>query len=67
MITTYKPPGKPATVAATDVARAARLLAEAEQIARALPLDEQAMAPEDLCVPRISSMALTSRVAIPAV
>jgi hypothetical protein len=47
MITTYKPPGKPATVAATDVARAARLLAEAEQIARALPLDEQAMAPED--------------------
>ena len=47
MITTYEPPGKPATVAATDVARAARLLAEAEQIARALPLDEQAMAPED--------------------
>lgn len=47
MITTYKPPGKPATVVATDVARAARLLAEAEQIARALPLDEQAMAPED--------------------
>ena len=47
MITTYKPPGKPAAVAATDLARAARLLAEAEQIARALPLDEQAMAPED--------------------
>ena len=34
-------------VAATDLARAARLLEEAEQIARALPLDEQAMAPED--------------------
>jgi hypothetical protein len=34
-------------VAATDLARAARLLAEAEQIARALPLDEQAMTPED--------------------
>ena len=29
------------------MARAARLLEEAEQIARALPLDEQAMAPED--------------------
>jgi Protein kinase domain len=47
MITTYKPPGKPTAVAATDLARAARLLEEAEQIARALPLDEQAMAPED--------------------
>jgi hypothetical protein len=47
MITTYKPPGKPTVVAATDLARAARLLEEAEQIARALPLDEQAMAPED--------------------
>src|SRR6185312_11866895 len=47
MITTYKPPGKPAAVAVTDLARAARLLEEAEQIARALPLDEQAMAPED--------------------
>jgi hypothetical protein len=34
-------------VPATDLARAARLLAEAEQIARALPLDEQAMAPQD--------------------
>src|SRR5208282_1761852 len=34
-------------VAATDLARAARLLEEAEQIARALPLDEQAMAPKD--------------------
>jgi len=47
MITVYKPPGKPTAVAATDLARAARLLQEAEQIARALPLDEQAMAPED--------------------
>jgi hypothetical protein len=47
MIMTYKPPRKPTAVAATDVARAARLLEEAEQIARALPLDEQAMAPED--------------------
>jgi serine/threonine protein kinase len=42
MITTSKPPREPA-----DLARAARLLAEAEQIARALPLDEQAMTPED--------------------
>jgi hypothetical protein len=47
MITTYKPPGKPTVVAATDLARAARLLEEAEQIARALPLDEQAMTRED--------------------
>ncbi len=47
MITTYKPPRKPTAVAATDLARAARLLEEAEQIASALPLDEQAMAPED--------------------
>jgi hypothetical protein len=47
MITTYKPPGKPTVVAATDLARATRLLEEAEQIARALPLDEQAMAPQD--------------------
>src|SRR5689334_24438261 len=47
MITTYKPPGKPTAVAATDLARAARLLEEAEQIARALPLDEQAMTRED--------------------
>src|SRR5580693_4887844 len=46
VITTYGPPPRPAAVA-TDLARAARLLAEAEQIARALPLDEQAMAPED--------------------
>src|SRR6185437_2867400 len=47
MITTYKPPGKPTVVAATDLARAARLLEEAEHIARALPLDEQAMTRED--------------------
>jgi hypothetical protein len=47
MITTYEPPPKPTAVAATDLARAARLLEEAEQIARALPLDEQVMAPED--------------------
>ena len=47
MITTHKPPGEPTVVAATDLARAARLLEEAEQIAAALPLDEQAMAPED--------------------
>jgi hypothetical protein len=46
-ITTYKPPRKPTAVAATELARAARLLEEAEQIARALPLDEQTMAPED--------------------
>src|SRR5580693_3368150 len=45
-ITTYKPPRKP-TAVATELARAARLLEEAEQIARALPLDEQTMAPED--------------------
>jgi hypothetical protein len=48
MIATYKPPPlKPPAVAASDLARAARLLEEAEQVARALPLDEQAMAPED--------------------
>jgi hypothetical protein len=47
MITTYELPPKPTAVAATDPARAARLLEEAEQIARTLPLDEQAMAPED--------------------
>jgi Protein kinase domain len=47
VITTDKPPRKPAAVAATELARAARLLEEAERIARALPLDEQAMAPED--------------------
>ena len=48
MIATYKPPPlKSPAVAASDLARAARLLEEAEQVARALPLDEQAMAPED--------------------
>jgi Protein kinase domain len=47
VITTYEPPPRPTAVAATDLVRAARLLAEAEQIARALPVDEQAMAPED--------------------
>ena len=47
VITTYKSPRKPVAIAATELARAARLLEEAEQIARALPLDEQAMAPED--------------------
>jgi hypothetical protein len=47
MITTYKPPSEPTAVTFTDPARAARLLEEAEQIVRALPLDEQAMAPED--------------------
>jgi hypothetical protein len=47
MIATYEPPPKPAAVAATDLARATRLLEEAEQIALALPLDEQAMAPQD--------------------
>jgi hypothetical protein len=47
MITTYKPPGEATAVTFTDPARAARLLEEAEQIVRALPLDEQAMAPED--------------------
>jgi hypothetical protein len=47
MITTYKPPGKPAAVASTDLARADRLLQEAEQIAGALPLGEQALGPQD--------------------
>jgi len=47
VITTYRPPHKPAAAVATDPARAARLLEEAEQVARALPLDEQAMAPQD--------------------
>ena len=46
-VTTDTPPREPAPVVATDPARAARLLEEAEQIARALPLDEQAMTPED--------------------
>jgi Protein kinase domain len=45
MIRAHSPPREPTAVA--DPARAARLLEEAEQIARALPLDEQAMAAED--------------------
>jgi hypothetical protein len=48
MIRAHSPPREPAAVA--DPARAARLLEEAEQIACALPLDEQAMAPEDRAV-----------------
>jgi Protein kinase domain len=47
VITTFQPPRKPTAVAAADPARATRLLEEAERIARALPLDEQAVAPED--------------------
>jgi Protein kinase domain len=47
MIATQTPRRNPTAVAATDPARAARLLEEAEQIARTLPMDEQAMAPED--------------------
>ena len=47
MITAYSPAPDPSAVAGTDPARAARLLEEAEQIARALPLDEQVMTPED--------------------
>jgi protein kinase-like protein len=47
MITTSSPTPQPAAVVGTDPARAARLLEEAEQIARALPLDEQGMTPED--------------------
>jgi Protein kinase domain len=46
-LATAKPPREPTAVAVTDLAGAARLLAEAEQIARALSLDEQGMAPED--------------------
>jgi Protein kinase domain len=47
MVATHKPPDRPTAVVATDRARAARLLDDAEQIARALPLDEHAMAAED--------------------
>jgi len=47
MTTAGEPPGKPTAAAATDLARAARLVEQAEQIARALALDEQDMAPED--------------------
>jgi hypothetical protein len=45
--TTDKPPGRPTAPAATDLGRAAGLLREAERIARALPLDQQALAPQD--------------------
>jgi hypothetical protein len=44
MIRAHEPLREPT---AADPARAAQLLEEAEQIARALPLSEQAMAPED--------------------
>jgi Protein kinase domain len=47
MITTYSPVPQPVATVGTDPARAARLLEEAERIARALPLDEQVMVPED--------------------
>jgi hypothetical protein len=47
MVTTYSPTPQPAAVMGIDPTRAARLLEEAEQIARTLPLDEQVMAPED--------------------
>jgi Protein kinase domain len=47
MVTTDTPPHKATAVIAADPARAARLLEEAEQIACTLPLDEQAMTPED--------------------
>ena len=47
VVMTDEPPAKPRAVAAADLARAARLLGEAEQIARTLPLDERAMAPQD--------------------
>jgi hypothetical protein len=47
MITAHSATPQPAAVEDSDPARAARLLEEAEQIARTLPLDEQVMAPED--------------------
>jgi len=47
MITTSSPTPQPEAVIGTDPARAARLLAEAGQIAYALPLDEQVMTLED--------------------
>jgi hypothetical protein len=47
VITSHSAASQPAAMAGANPARAARLLEEAEQIARTLPLDEQAMAPED--------------------
>jgi serine/threonine protein kinase len=47
MSTADPPPPKPTAVASADLDHAARLLEEAEQIARTIPLDEQALAPED--------------------
>jgi Protein kinase domain len=47
MITTYPSTPQPPAAVGTDPARAARLLEEAEQVARTLPLDEAVMAPED--------------------
>ena len=47
MITANPPPLKPTAVASADPDHAARLLEEAEQIARTLALDEHALAPED--------------------
>jgi hypothetical protein len=46
-MTTADPPLNPTAVASIDPAHAARLLEEAEQIARTLPLDEQAMVPQE--------------------
>jgi len=47
MITSYAPPRKVTLVGAADPVRAGRLLAEAEQITRTLPLTEQALAHQD--------------------
>jgi Protein kinase domain len=47
MLASYQPPRQPTAVAVTDLAGATRLLAEAEQIARALALDEHGLAPDD--------------------
>src|SRR5262252_4952646 len=47
MITANPPPLNPTAVASADPDHAARLLEEAEQIARTLALDEHALAPED--------------------
>jgi hypothetical protein len=47
VIAAHMPAPEPTAVARTDPDRAARLLEEAERIARALPLHPQSMAPED--------------------